>query len=85
MASPLAFIGVIVEAGRAFGGGEGLIALQRGLAVSIALQRSLFIFALGMGTTLVCVSAAAIIQRRALALRRDLERVAGALGPPRSP
>jgi hypothetical protein len=75
IASPLAFIGVIIEAGTAFSGGDGLVALQRGLAASIALQRSLLMFALGVSTTLVCLTAAAIVQRQATGLRRDLDRV----------
>jgi hypothetical protein len=79
IASPLAFIGVIIEAGTAFGGGDGLVALQRGLAASLALQRSLLMFALGVSTTLVCLTAAAIIQRQATGLRRDLDRVVGVI------
>ena len=79
MASPLAFIGVIVEAGTALGGGEGLIGLQRGLAASIALRHALLMFSLGVATTLVCVTAVSIIQRQAASLRRDLERVSTAI------
>jgi hypothetical protein len=75
MASPLAFIGIIVETGRALGGGEGLSALQRGLPVTIALQRSLLTFAIGVATTIACFTAAGIARRQAQALQRDLERV----------
>lgn len=76
MASPLAFIGIIVEIGRAFGGGTGLAGLQRGLVASTALERALFTFALGLGTFLVCFAAIAMLTRRARALREDLRRVA---------
>jgi len=74
MASPLAFIGVIVEIGRAFG--SGMEGLQRGLLASRALERSLFTFALGVGTFAICFAAATILQRRARRLRADLQRVA---------
>jgi len=76
MASPLAFIGVILEIGRAFGGSSGLEGLQRGLLASRALERSLFTFALGVGTFAVCLAAATIFRRRARRLRADLQRVA---------
>jgi hypothetical protein len=76
MASPLSFIGVILEIGGAFGGGSGLEGLQRGVAASRALERSLFTFALGVGTFAVCFAAATILQRRARRLRADLSRVA---------
>jgi hypothetical protein len=79
MASPLAFIGIIVETGRALGGGEGLAALQRGLPQTIALQRSLLAFAIGVATTIVCLTAAGVARRQAQALKRDLERVAHAI------
>lgn len=79
MSSPLAFIGVIVETGRALGGGEGLAALQRGLPVTIALQRSLLTFAIGVATTIACFTAAGIARRQAQALQRDLERVASVI------
>jgi hypothetical protein len=79
MASPLAFIGIIVETGKALGGGEGLVALQRGLPVTIALQRSLLTFAIGVATTIACFSAAGVARRQAQALQRDLERVASVI------
>ena len=79
MASPLALIGVIVETGKALGGGEGLAALQSGLPVTVALQRSLLAVALGIATAIVCFTATGIAQREARAMRRDLERVAQAI------
>jgi hypothetical protein len=79
MASPLAFIGIIVETGKALGGGEGLSALQRGLPVTIALQRSLLTFAIGVATAIACFTAADIARRQAQALQRDLERVASVI------
>ena len=83
MAMPIAFIGVIVQSGLALGGGEGLVGLQRGLAASIALQRSLLAFSIGVSTTLVCLAAAATIQRQGRALRRDLDRVSRTISEPR--
>jgi hypothetical protein len=83
MATPVAFIGVIVQSGIALGGGEGLAGLQRGLPASIALQRSLLAFSVGISTTIVCLTAAAAIQRQARALRRDLDRVARVITEPR--
>ena len=80
MASPLAFIGVILEIGRAFGGGSGLEGLQRGVVASRALERSLFTFTLGAATFAVCFVAATILQRRARRLRTDLRRVAALVG-----
>jgi len=77
MASPLAFIGVIIEIGRAFG--SGMEGLQRGLLASRALERSLFTFALGVGTFAVCFAAATILQRRARRMRADLQRVASSV------
>jgi hypothetical protein len=79
MASPLAFIGVILEIGRAFGGGSGVEGLQRGLLASRALERSLFTFALGVATFAVCFAGATILQRRARRVRADLQRVASLL------
>jgi hypothetical protein len=76
MANPLAFIGVMLELGRAFGQGQGLLGLQRGLVASSAMERSLFTFALGVATFAVCFVAATILQRRARRLRDDLHRVA---------
>lgn len=80
MASPLAFIGVILEIGRAFGGSSGLEGLQRGLVESSSLQRALFTFALGFATFAVCFAAVAILQRRARAVRDQLRRVANSIG-----
>lgn len=79
MASPLALIGVIFELAKAFSGGGGLIALQRGLAMRIGVERSLLTFSLGLATTLSCSFALSILRRNAQALGRDLKRVASAL------
>jgi hypothetical protein len=76
MASPLGFIGVILEIGQAFGGGTGLAGLQRGLVASQALERALFTFAVGASTFAACFAAATILQRRARVLRDQLRRVA---------
>jgi hypothetical protein len=79
MASPLGFIGVILEIGRAFGGSTGLAGLQRGLVASQALERALFTFAVGAATFAVCFAAATILQRRARAMRDQLRRVAAVI------
>ncbi len=75
MASPIALIGVIVEMGNAAHGGGGLLGLQRGLVARIAMQRAVLTVALGLGTSAVCFVAAAILQRSAATLRRDLTQV----------
>ena len=75
MASPLAFIGIVLEIGRAYGGGSGIEGLQRGWVVSTAVERSLFTFALGMSTLALCMASLAVLQRRASAIRGDLQRV----------
>jgi hypothetical protein len=80
MASPLALIGVILEIGKALSGGDGLVGLQRGLAMRIGLERSLLTFAFGLGTSFVCFAAVSMLQREALALDRALTRVTTALG-----
>jgi hypothetical protein len=64
MALPLAFLGGILQLSAAFGGGQGLIALQRGLAEHIALQAALLAFSIGVGTSLFCAAAAGLLQRR---------------------
>lgn len=76
MASPLAFIGVVIEIGRAYGGGSGIEGLQRGGAVSAALERSIFTFALGMSTLTLCMASLGVLRGRARAVTRDLRRVA---------
>lgn len=82
MASPLAFIGVILEIGRAFGGDTGIEGLQRGLVESSSVQRALFTFALGFGTFAACFAAVAILRRRARLVREQLRRVASLFGHP---
>jgi len=64
MALPLAFLGGILQLSAAFGGGQGLIALQRGLAEHIALQSALLAFSIGVGTSLFSAAAAGLLQRR---------------------
>jgi hypothetical protein len=77
MASPLAFIGVLLELARAFGGGDGgLERLQRGLVESVALQRALLTFTIGFASFAVCFAAVTVLRRRARATRDALRRVA---------
>lgn len=79
MAPPLAFIGVILEAGKALGGGYGLAALQRGLPVRLALERGLLTFALGLATTFVAVTAVRVLHRGAAEQARAITEVSAAL------
>jgi biopolymer transport protein ExbB/TolQ len=79
MASPLALIGVVLELGHAFHGDGGLLGLQRGLPMRLALERSLLTFALGLATSVVCFVAVGALQRGARELDRDLTRVVSAL------
>jgi hypothetical protein len=81
MASPLAFIGVILELGWAISGGDGLVALSRPAVVSLGLQRALTAFGIGLATTVVCYAAVALLQRRAREIREGLARVARLLSP----
>ncbi len=76
MASPLAFIGVVIEIGRAYGGGSGIEGLQRGGAVGGAIERSIFTFAIGMSTLWLCMTSVGLLRGRARAVTRDLRRVA---------
>lgn len=75
MASPLAFIGIILEFGHGLGGGVGIEGLQRGYAMSAALSRAVLTFSLGVSTLLLCLAGVGILQRRARALTEDLQRV----------
>jgi len=68
MASPLALMAIILELGRA-GTDRGLHALQRGLPLRLALDHSLVAFALGLGTTLVALTALGIARRSAHSIR----------------
>jgi len=79
MATPLAFIGVISELGRALGGGYGLAALQRGLPERLALERGLLTFALGISTTFLALAAARVLARGVDELKRGASDVAAAL------
>jgi hypothetical protein len=80
MALPLAFLGGILQLSAAFGGGVGLIALQKGLAEHIALQSALLSFAAGLGTTLFCAAAAILLHRRAREQAAALDAVVRAVG-----
>jgi len=75
VANPIALIGVIHALAVATHGGEGLLGLERGLPERLALQRSLLMLAIGFGTSLFCLAAAALMRTRARALRQALERV----------
>jgi hypothetical protein len=76
MAMPLAFIGVLGELGHAIGADHGLAALQRGLPERLAIERALLTFALGIGSTLLAVSAAHALMRGVQELSRAAADVA---------
>ena len=80
IAGPLALIGVILELGNALHE-SGLVALQRGLPVRLAIERSLLTFAIGLATTIACFAAASALDRGARRIARALERVAAVLAP----
>jgi hypothetical protein len=83
MATPLAFIGVISELGRALGGGYGLAGLQRGLPERMAIERGLLTFALGIGTTVLALAAARVLARGVEELARAANDVAAVLAADR--
>jgi hypothetical protein len=78
MATPLAFITIIVELGNA-GSERGLAALQRGLPLRMALDRALDALALGLGTLLFAAAALSILGRAARELRLGLAVVGSIL------
>jgi len=78
MATPLAFITIIVELGHA-ASDRGLRALQRGLPLREALDHALDALALGIATLLVAAAALAILRRAVRDLQRALVAVSQAL------
>lgn len=76
MASPLALIGVIVELADASGRLPRALTSPHAERAAAALERATLAFALGMATLAVCACAASLIQRRALGVWRDLDRIA---------
>lgn len=79
LASPLAFLAIVLELANALHGEHGLVALQRGLVERIAIEHALLSFAIGAATTGVCVSAASVMRERLRALSRSLRRASPAL------
>jgi hypothetical protein len=74
IAGPLAFLAIVLELGAAFGPGHGLMALQRGLVQSIAVERAALSFAIGIATTLVSAGSAAFLRERLRSLSDELKR-----------
>lgn len=74
-ASPLAFVGVMVEIGLAFRGDHGLLALQQGLVEQRALQRAVVGMTIGLTTSLCCFVAATTLHRAARDRIRDIGQV----------
>jgi len=80
IASPLAFLGVIMELTRAFGGGGGLDALQRGLPEQLALGRAATGVTMGIMTMLCCFAQAQMLSRQLKRLGLDMTRTQEAIG-----
>jgi hypothetical protein len=81
IAPPLALAGAIVEMGRALGGGGGLVALQRGLAARVALERACLSLGIGVVTALLCFAAASRLARRARQASAEIARRLDRPGP----
>ena len=84
MATPLAFITIIVELGHA-SGDRSLRALQRGLPLQAALDHALDAFALGLSTMIVAAAALSILRRAARTQEVALGAVVPALTGPATP
>jgi hypothetical protein len=74
IAGPLAFLSIVLELGAAFGPGHGLMALQRGLVQSIAVERAALSFAIGIATTLASTASATFLRERLRSLSDELKR-----------
>ena len=85
IASPLALVGVMFELSSAFGGGDGLVALQRGLAARLAMEQALLGMSLGLCTTLSCAVAASLLQRAARMRFAELRLTAEVIAETRLP
>jgi hypothetical protein len=82
IASPLSFLAIALELGSAFGGGHGLLALQRGLVESIAIAHALLSFGIGVGTAGACMAAASFLRARLQAERVGLTRIIARIAKP---
>lgn len=74
IASPFAFLAIVIELGAAFGPGHGLAALQRGLVQSIAIERAVLSFAIGLSTALLCTAGASLMREQLRSLSDELKR-----------
>ncbi|MDD9969784.1 MAG: hypothetical protein OXR73_26295 [Myxococcales bacterium] len=79
-ASPLAFVGVMLELGMAFQGDHGLAGLQRGLVEQIAMQNAVVGVALGLTTSTCCFMAAGSLRSEARRRLREVARVSDVFG-----
>jgi len=79
IAGPLAFLAIVLELAAAFGPGHGLLALQRGLVQSLAIERAVLSFAIGLATTLACTLAARFLRERLRVLSDELKQAREAL------
>jgi hypothetical protein len=79
MAGPLAFLAIVLELSAAFSPGHGLLALQRGLVQSIAIQHAALSFAIGLATTVACTASATFMRERLRGLSDDLTRTREAM------
>jgi hypothetical protein len=78
MASPLAFITIILELGHA-GSDRSLRALSRGLPLRVALDHALDALVLGVSTFIVAAAALSILRRAARSLQHALWSLSPAL------
>lgn len=74
IAPPLAFLGVILELTTAFGGGDGLEGLQKGLPEQLALARSVTGVCLGATTATCCFVTTRVLAAALRQLERDVLR-----------
>lgn len=81
IAPPLAFAAAIVTLGSGFGRDVGLLALQRGLAESIAVGQAMLSVVTGMTVSLLCRACTGMLLRWGRALQVDLKQTAAALAP----
>ncbi len=79
IAGPLAFAIAIVHMGLAFRHETGLLALQRGLPQTIAVERAVLSIVTGMATSLVCHVSVALLRKHVVTLQRDVRVAAEVL------
>ncbi|HEX7481800.1 MAG TPA: hypothetical protein VF331_28595 [Polyangiales bacterium] len=76
IASPIAFVCAIAQMSLGFRKDLGLLALQRGLAESIAIERAILCVVAGVATSLLCRAGAALLHKHERALHGDIAATA---------